>query len=92
MVEKADIEKLASLSRISLTPDEISQYQGEIGAILEYVESIRHLTATDKLDNEVRDAVLREDGNPHESGVFTEAILSQAPQREGDYLVVKKIL
>jgi Asp-tRNA(Asn)/Glu-tRNA(Gln) amidotransferase C subunit len=36
--------------------------------------------------------VLREDANPHESATFTEAILKNAPSRQGDYFKVKKIL
>lgn len=36
--------------------------------------------------------VMREDGEPHESGLYTEKLLSAAPQREGQYIKVKKIL
>ena len=36
--------------------------------------------------------VMREDVNPHESGLYTEKILEQAPTREGNYIKVKKIL
>lgn len=36
--------------------------------------------------------VLREDGVPHESGKFTEALLAQAPKTEKGYIKVKKIL
>jgi Asp-tRNA(Asn)/Glu-tRNA(Gln) amidotransferase C subunit len=36
--------------------------------------------------------VMREDEEPFEAGLNTEAILSQAPKCRGDYFVVKKIL
>ena len=36
--------------------------------------------------------VLRPDENPHQSGVFTEEILAEAPKRRGQYVKVKKIL
>lgn len=36
--------------------------------------------------------VMREDTEPHESGIYTEKLLSAAPQREGQYIKVKKIL
>ncbi len=36
--------------------------------------------------------VMRPDENPHEAGIFTEALLSAAPAREGNRLLVKKIL
>jgi hypothetical protein len=35
---------------------------------------------------------MREDGEPHESGIYTQKILEQAPAREKDYIKVKKIL
>ena len=36
--------------------------------------------------------VMREDGEPHEGGIYTEKMLSQAPKRKGNFLEVKKIL
>ena len=36
--------------------------------------------------------ITREDEKPHKSGVYTKKILSEAPEREGDYIKVKKIL
>ncbi len=35
---------------------------------------------------------MREDAFPHESGIHTEALLNNAPEREGMFLKVKKIL
>ena len=50
-----------------------------------------------KVDDEKKEAgtlrnVLREDKEPHESGQFTESILSEAPGKERGYFKVKKIL
>lgn len=36
--------------------------------------------------------VFREDKNPHLSGEFTEDLLAEAPQRQGEFVKVKKIL
>ncbi len=36
--------------------------------------------------------VMREDREPHEASMFTEALLGAAPAREGNRLLVKKIL
>lgn len=36
--------------------------------------------------------VMREDGEPHESGKYTKKIAAQFPAREGDYLEVKQII
>ena len=40
---------------------------------------------------EVRN-VMREDGPAHETGAYSEALLKEAPAREGDAVRVKKIL
>ncbi len=36
--------------------------------------------------------VMREDADPHAADAFTDALLAQAPRKEGRYLKVKKIL
>jgi len=36
--------------------------------------------------------VLREDKNPHQSGLYTEVLVSAALARQGNYVKVKKIL
>jgi hypothetical protein len=35
---------------------------------------------------------MREDTDPHESGIYTDKITAQFPARDGDYLKVKQIL
>ncbi|HCB35060.1 MAG: hypothetical protein A2W52_02220 [Candidatus Taylorbacteria bacterium RIFCSPHIGHO2_02_49_25] len=95
MVTLKEIENLAALSRIALTAEEKEKMRSEFDAILAYVASIREVSAAVVKDTRSIVAtvnVMREDGNPHESGIFTETLLSAAPKREGDYIRVKKIL
>ncbi len=93
MISKEDVKKLANLSRISVSDEELESIPGEISAILDYVSQIDKAVSsgapavTYPLKN-----VMREDANAHESGVHTEAILNEAPKREGEYVKVKKIL
>ncbi len=102
MVEIKDIEKLAPLSRISLTEAEKAQMRSEIEAILGYVAQIQKVSGTPKTaeersrekKDEVRN-VLREDVAParmHAPGEYSEALLANAPKREGRFVKVKKIL
>lgn len=102
MVEIKDIEKLAALSRISLTEAEKAQMRSEIEAILGYVAQIQKVSGTPKTaeersrekKDEVRN-VLREDVAParmHTPGEYSEALLANAPKREGRFVKVKKIL
>ncbi len=96
-ITKEDVKKLAALARIKLSPEEEESLVKDMGNILGYVEQIKEVTGT--LDTSDKNAtkekiknVMREDANPHESGIHTEALLSEAPQREGPYVKVKKIL
>ncbi|MEK7645095.1 MAG: Asp-tRNA(Asn)/Glu-tRNA(Gln) amidotransferase subunit GatC [Patescibacteria group bacterium] len=100
MVEIKDIEKLAALSRISLTEAEKAQMRTEIEAILGYVAQIQKVSGTPKTaeersrekKDEVRN-VLREDGvRMHTPGEYSEALLTNAPKRDGRFVKVKKIL
>ena len=88
---------LAKLARIEMGAEEAEKLSNEFGAILNYVGEVKKVeegNKVDKFDKEVYATrnVMREDGEPHESGLYTEQILKQAPAREGDYLKVKKIL
>ena len=94
-ISKGEIEKLAELSRISLTPEEKEKMRGEFDSILEYIAAIQKISASamERIPSIVaRINVMREDVNPHESGIHTETLLASAPKREGNYVKVKKIL
>lgn len=90
-----EVKKLAELSRLELSDEELEKMRGEIGSILNYVEAIRQVplpggvSASPHLELE---NVMREDGEPHAPGAFTERLLKQAPRKDGKYLRVKKIL
>lgn len=92
-IELKDVEHLAGLARIAVSHEEKEILQRDLGEILEYVSQITKATAelgapiVGELHN-----VMREDNNPHEPGIFTEDILKQAPMREGNRVLVKKIL
>lgn len=94
MISVSDIEKLAELARIRVPDAEKEALIKEIDAILAYVEQVRQAAGDKEKSDElgaVRN-VLREDAEPHESGIFTEAILREAPSRQDNYIKVKKIL
>lgn len=94
MIENKDIEKLASLSRIKVMPEEVEKFRLEIDSILDYVAQIQKVNLLeDRGTAQVGDVynVFREDENPHESGEHTETLLKEAPQREGNFVKVKNI-
>jgi len=93
MITSADIKKLASLSRIALTPAEEDEMAEKITGILGYIEQIKQAgTTTAGREKEPVRNVARPDTNPNETGAQTETIAALFPAREGDSLKVKKIL
>lgn len=93
MIEGKDIEKLAALARIAITPEERDTFLAEIDSILAYVAQIKKATpgGVETQFGLVKN-VLRDDTHPHDSGIYTADILSQAPSREDNFVKVKKIL
>lgn len=97
-MNKEEVLKLADLSRIEVSDKEAEDLTYEFGAILGYVGEIRGLVgdltskqSSGKDENPIRN-VFRLDAEPHESGLYTEDILKSAPDRDGGYIKVKKIL
>ena len=94
MVEIKDIEKLALLARIKIEDSEKKELTKEIDSILKYVDQIREATVnmdytpiTGSVHNILRDDVstiiIEED---------RQAILEESPDREGEFIAVKKII
>jgi len=95
MVSNDDVRKLAELSRISLTDEEVEKLRGEIDSIISYIDVIQKVQLPETPEGTVYFEsinVMREDKTPHEPGAYTDAMLSQAPRRDKNYLKVKKIL
>jgi|TARA_A200000159_G_scaffold104012_1_gene96701 aspartyl-tRNA(Asn)/glutamyl-tRNA(Gln) amidotransferase subunit C len=88
-----DVRKVAKLARLNLPDDKIATYTGQLESILGYVSQLEQVDTTGVPETtravEVTN-VTRQDGvNPTP---VREEILNQAPQREGDFFRVPKIL
>ncbi|MBC8216834.1 MAG: Asp-tRNA(Asn)/Glu-tRNA(Gln) amidotransferase subunit GatC [Planctomycetes bacterium] len=92
-MDQDQVRKVAKLARLELDAGEVAEFAGQLSAILGYVEKM------DELDTEGVEAlahclpisnVLREDCVRESLG--TEAALANAPQRDGDFFKVPKIL
>ena len=90
---RADVEHVAHLARLGLTDDELARLEGQLNHILDQYTILAQLD-TDKipptaqtieLENILRDDVARE-------SLPVEAVLLNAPKREGDFIVVPPIL
>jgi len=94
-ITKKDVEHVARLARLALSEEEKDRFTAQLESILEYIEKLNQLDTKNvpptthvlSLSN-----VWREDkAEPTRLG-FSEDILKNAPESEGPYFKVKKII
>ena len=93
MATAEEVKKLAALARIRVEDAELEKFTSEFDAILSYIGKLEKLELPK--GNGGKPAlrnVMREDGEPHAPGVYTEKLAEQFPAREGDALSVKQII
>lgn len=97
-----DIEKLAGLSRLALTPDEKESFTKDIGSILSYVGQIQEISAESGTGRSMDPAsypnrnIMRGDISSSEIGnklnPDSSILVNSAPMHEDGLIKVKKIL
>lgn len=94
MISREEVKKMAELSLLAVEESELDTLAGEIDAILGYVSEINTLAEGEGSEAEKPALynVMREDEVTNEKGEYTERILNEAPQHDGEYVQVKKIL
>ncbi len=93
MIDRELVRKVANLARLELTADEEAKFTTQLGSILDYVEQLDELDVTNvqpttraiDVSNVTREDILQ----PYPE---RNAILNSAPQQEGDFFRVPKIL
>ncbi|MEX0933708.1 MAG: Asp-tRNA(Asn)/Glu-tRNA(Gln) amidotransferase subunit GatC [Candidatus Paceibacterota bacterium] len=93
-MDKENVFKLADLAHIEISDTEAEKLVRDLSSIVEYVSHLQEVSGVEALEKKVGafHNIMREDENPHDSGIYTEKLLNEAPEREGDYIKVKKIL
>lgn len=94
-MKREEIVHLATLSRIRLSDTELSNLEGELSSIVEYVSVVKDIAAddADSLPQVgVRHNIFRKDVVTNQPDQYTKDILAEMPQTEGRYMAVKKIL
>jgi aspartyl-tRNA(Asn)/glutamyl-tRNA(Gln) amidotransferase subunit C len=92
-LSRSDVEHVAHLARLGLTEDELTLLEGQLNHILDQygilarldTEHIPPTAQTIELENILRDDV----AGP---SLSVEAVLANAPAREGDFFLVPAIL
>ncbi len=92
-LEHAQVEQIALLARISLTPEEVELFQAQLSQLLEQFQVLSELDTTDvsptghAVDLQ---AVMRDDDD--EDSLDPEDVLRNAPNPEGEYFRVRAVL
>lgn len=93
MLDREQVRKVAHLARLELTPAEEEQFTTQLGDILGYFEQLNELDVTDVAPTtraiDVSNVVRVDTLQPYPD---REAILESAPDRDGDFFKVPKIV
>jgi aspartyl-tRNA(Asn)/glutamyl-tRNA(Gln) amidotransferase subunit C len=92
-LSRADVEHVAHLARLGLTAEELARFEGQLNHILDQyailatvaTDHIAPTAQTIELENILRDDVVR-------PSLPVDDVLGNAPQRDGDFVVVPAIL
>lgn len=93
-IDSKTIENLAQLARIEVSDSEKESLTNDLGGVLAYVDQISEIAKNlDDVEPAHQLLNISADDNALNTGnQFSENILNEAPMREGEYLVVKKVL
>ena len=98
-MELKDVEKLAHLARIELPESEKKALLGDLKSILGYIDQIEKIQTQEVGPQEFKEDrprvlknVMREDKEPHQSGINTKEILAEMPEEKDGFLKVQSIL
>ncbi|MBV9386874.1 MAG: Asp-tRNA(Asn)/Glu-tRNA(Gln) amidotransferase subunit GatC [Chroococcidiopsidaceae cyanobacterium CP_BM_ER_R8_30] len=93
MIDREQVRKVALLARLELTAEQEEQLTSQLGGILEYFEQLSELDVSD-VEPTARAIDVNNVTRPDELHPFEDrlAILDSAPDQEGDFFKVPKIL
>jgi len=92
-VDASTVRRIAHLARIAVSYDEVEHLAGELNAILAFVEQLSEvdvsgvepMTSVTPMAMKNRADVVSDGGDP-------EAVLANAPAREGHFFLVPKVV
>jgi len=94
MITTQELDNLANLARIKLTDEDKKSLIKEFDSILAYVDQLKKVDVS--LDTEGRVGAVKNVTRPDEvistSAADREVLLNEAPDREADFIAVKKMI
>ena len=90
--KQVDVRALAELARMEVSDGELRALETELPAILSFVETIQTVDTSAIERNPALRNVMRDDADPHESGMYTDKLLAEAPAVRNGQFVVKQVV
>jgi aspartyl-tRNA(Asn)/glutamyl-tRNA(Gln) amidotransferase subunit C len=94
MITPKELDNLAKLARIKLTEDDKKSLAKEFDSILAYVDQLKKADVS--MDAEGRVGAVKNVTRPDDAAPVSsddrERLLDESPDREGDFIAVKKII
>ena len=92
-VDNATVRRIARLARIKVADDEIEHLKDELSAMLAFVEQLSEVDVSGvEPMTSVTPTTLRQRADEVTDGGIAEAVLRNAPARQGDFFVVPKVV
>ncbi|AWM86821.1 Asp-tRNA(Asn)/Glu-tRNA(Gln) amidotransferase subunit GatC [Microvirga sp. 17 mud 1-3] len=92
-VDQKTVRRIAHLARIAVTEEDVPHLQGELNAILSFVEQLNEVNV-DGVEpmTSVTPMTMKKRQDGVTDGQCAEKILRNAPAREDDFFVVPKVI
>ncbi|MDQ2992192.1 MAG: Asp-tRNA(Asn)/Glu-tRNA(Gln) amidotransferase subunit GatC [Candidatus Eremiobacteraeota bacterium] len=91
--EKIDVRYVAKLARIALTDDEVERFGAQLGDLLEHVQALGELdVAAVPATAQVVESRNVQRADTVRPTLDRETVLAQAPQRQGPFFRVPRII
>jgi aspartyl-tRNA(Asn)/glutamyl-tRNA(Gln) amidotransferase subunit C len=92
-VDSTTVRRIARLARIKVGEDEIEHLKDELSAMLAFVEQLSEVDVTGvEPMTSVTPTTMRRRADEVTDGGIAEAVLRNAPARQGDFFLVPKVV
>ncbi len=92
-VDETTVRRVARLARIAVTDTEVASLKDEVNAVISFVEQLGDLDVSDVAPmTGVIPSSLAMRPDAVNDGNIPELVLGNAPEREGDFFVVPKVV
>ncbi len=94
MITKQQVQHIARLARLGITEEEEEKFAKELSSILDYIEKLKEVDVSGVEPTShphFSENVMRADKANEKSEAVRGKLLSEAPDKKGDYIKVKSV-